>query len=204
MATNFTYKMRSGGKGMWGPGPAPYKHNYYKKNIWASNYHSMHHRNYTLFFLLHCCKSVSSSPHYYREYPTGSGLHPGSMVLTRLSDVKSSKRVRFCTEVETFHHRPENELDLIRYRNRNRVSWPSSFPYRYKQLLEPVLRPAFQEQIIPRNLLAEAVYSLEQQTWQCKAAGTIEPWVYLRILVPLGTIPYIMGIGGTWGQKPGH
>jgi hypothetical protein len=25
--TKFTYKMRSGGKGMWGRGPALYKHN---------------------------------------------------------------------------------------------------------------------------------------------------------------------------------
>ncbi len=97
------------------------------------------------------------------------------MVLTRLSDVEDIKKVRFCTEVETFHHRPENELDLIRYRNRKRVSWPSSFHYRYEQLLEPVLRPAFREQIIPRNLLAEEVYSLKQQIAQCKAAGTIEP-----------------------------
>jgi hypothetical protein len=31
LATKFTYKMRSGGKGMWGRGPALYKHNYYKK-----------------------------------------------------------------------------------------------------------------------------------------------------------------------------
>ncbi len=29
LATKFTYKMRSGGKGMWGRGPALYKHNYY-------------------------------------------------------------------------------------------------------------------------------------------------------------------------------
>jgi hypothetical protein len=28
LATKFTYKMRSGGKGMWGRGPALYKHNY--------------------------------------------------------------------------------------------------------------------------------------------------------------------------------
>ena len=96
------------------------------------------------------------------------------MVLTRLSDINNSKKVRFCTEVETFCHKPENELDLIRYRNRNRVSWPSSFHYRYEQLLEPVLRPAFREQIIPRNLLAEEVYYLEQQIAQCKAAGTTE------------------------------
>jgi hypothetical protein len=33
LATKFTYKMRSGGKGMWGRGPALYKHNYYKKKI---------------------------------------------------------------------------------------------------------------------------------------------------------------------------
>jgi hypothetical protein len=97
------------------------------------------------------------------------------MVLTRLSDINNSKKVRFCAEVETFCHRPENELDLIRYRNRNRVSWPSSFHYRYEQLLEPVLRPAFREQIIPRNLLAEEVYFLEQQITQCKAAGITEP-----------------------------
>jgi hypothetical protein len=32
LATKFTYKMRSGGKGMWGRGPALYKHNYLKKN----------------------------------------------------------------------------------------------------------------------------------------------------------------------------
>jgi hypothetical protein len=31
LATKFTYKMRSGGKGMWGRGPALYKQNYYKK-----------------------------------------------------------------------------------------------------------------------------------------------------------------------------
>jgi hypothetical protein len=31
LATKFTYKMRSGGKGMWGRGPALYKHNYLKK-----------------------------------------------------------------------------------------------------------------------------------------------------------------------------
>ncbi len=31
LATKFTYKMRSGGKGMWGRGPTLYKHNYYKK-----------------------------------------------------------------------------------------------------------------------------------------------------------------------------
>ncbi len=31
LATKFTYKMRSGGKGMWGRGPALYKHNYKKK-----------------------------------------------------------------------------------------------------------------------------------------------------------------------------
>ena len=97
------------------------------------------------------------------------------MVLSRLSDIDSSKKVRFCTEVATFHHKPENELDLIRYRSRNRVAWPSSFHYRYEQLLEPVLRPAFREQIIPRNLLAEEVYCLEQQIAQCKAAGIIEP-----------------------------
>jgi hypothetical protein len=29
LATKFTYKMRSGGKGMWGRGPALYKQNYY-------------------------------------------------------------------------------------------------------------------------------------------------------------------------------
>jgi hypothetical protein len=32
LATKFTYKMRSGGKGMWGRGPALYKQNYFKKN----------------------------------------------------------------------------------------------------------------------------------------------------------------------------
>jgi hypothetical protein len=32
LATKFTYKMRSGGKGMWGRGPALYKQNYKKKN----------------------------------------------------------------------------------------------------------------------------------------------------------------------------
>jgi hypothetical protein len=31
LATKFTYKMRSGGKGMWGRGPALYKQNYFKK-----------------------------------------------------------------------------------------------------------------------------------------------------------------------------
>jgi hypothetical protein len=31
LATKFTYKMRSGGKGMWGRGPALCKQNYYKK-----------------------------------------------------------------------------------------------------------------------------------------------------------------------------
>ncbi len=31
LATKFTYKMRSGGKRMWGPGPALYKYNYLKK-----------------------------------------------------------------------------------------------------------------------------------------------------------------------------
>ncbi len=31
LATKFTYKMRSGGKGMLGRGPALYKHNYYYK-----------------------------------------------------------------------------------------------------------------------------------------------------------------------------
>jgi hypothetical protein len=35
LATKFTYKMRSGGKGMWGRGPALYKHNYKKKKIIA-------------------------------------------------------------------------------------------------------------------------------------------------------------------------
>jgi hypothetical protein len=33
LATKFTYKMRSGGKGMWGRGPALYKHNYFKKIV---------------------------------------------------------------------------------------------------------------------------------------------------------------------------
>jgi hypothetical protein len=32
LATKFTYKMRSGGKGMWGRGPALCKQNYLKKN----------------------------------------------------------------------------------------------------------------------------------------------------------------------------
>jgi hypothetical protein len=31
LATKFTYKMRSGGKGMWGRGPALCKQNYKKK-----------------------------------------------------------------------------------------------------------------------------------------------------------------------------
>ncbi len=35
LATKFTYKMRLGGKGMWGPGPALYKNNYLKKNLSA-------------------------------------------------------------------------------------------------------------------------------------------------------------------------
>jgi hypothetical protein len=38
LATKFTYKMRSGGKGMWGRGPALYKHNYLKKikkSLWG-------------------------------------------------------------------------------------------------------------------------------------------------------------------------
>jgi hypothetical protein len=35
LATKFTYKMRSGGKGMWGRGPALYKHNYFFKK-WPS------------------------------------------------------------------------------------------------------------------------------------------------------------------------
>jgi hypothetical protein len=33
LATKFTYKMRSGGKGMWGRGPALYKQKLYKKNM---------------------------------------------------------------------------------------------------------------------------------------------------------------------------
>jgi hypothetical protein len=33
LATKFTYKMRSGGIGMWGRGPALYKHNYLKTKI---------------------------------------------------------------------------------------------------------------------------------------------------------------------------
>jgi hypothetical protein len=33
LATKFTYKMRSGGKGMWGRGPALCKQNYFKKKI---------------------------------------------------------------------------------------------------------------------------------------------------------------------------
>jgi hypothetical protein len=33
LATKFTYKMRSGGKGMWGRGPALYKQNYLKKKL---------------------------------------------------------------------------------------------------------------------------------------------------------------------------
>jgi hypothetical protein len=32
LMTKFTYKMRLVGKGMWGRGPALYKHNYEKKN----------------------------------------------------------------------------------------------------------------------------------------------------------------------------
>ncbi len=38
LATKFTYKMRSGGKGMWGRGPALYKHNYKKPKrcFWGS------------------------------------------------------------------------------------------------------------------------------------------------------------------------
>ena len=30
LATKFTYKMTLGGKGLWGQGPALYKHNYFK------------------------------------------------------------------------------------------------------------------------------------------------------------------------------
>jgi hypothetical protein len=33
MATKFTYKMRSGGNGMWGRGPAQRKNNLIKKKI---------------------------------------------------------------------------------------------------------------------------------------------------------------------------
>jgi hypothetical protein len=33
MATKFTYKMRSGGNGMWGRGPAQRKNNLKKKKI---------------------------------------------------------------------------------------------------------------------------------------------------------------------------
>jgi hypothetical protein len=37
LATKFTYKMRSGGKGMWGRGPALCKHNYLKKKRSSSH-----------------------------------------------------------------------------------------------------------------------------------------------------------------------
>jgi hypothetical protein len=85
----------------------------------------------------------------------------------------ATRKVQFCTEVKIFFHKPDHELDLIRYRNRNKVSWPASFHLRYEQLLKPILGSKFRGQILTRNLLAEAAYLVEQQLEKCKAVGTI-------------------------------
>jgi hypothetical protein len=45
LATKFTYKMRSGGKGMWGRGPALYKQKIKKKKVKRYSHLKIHTKN---------------------------------------------------------------------------------------------------------------------------------------------------------------
>ena len=72
-------------------------------------------------------------------------------------------KVHFGETIETFHHDPEKELDLKRYRSPVSVAWPLSHQLRFEQTLGPILEEKLRSKILIRNLLAEAVCVLEQQ-----------------------------------------
>jgi hypothetical protein len=72
-------------------------------------------------------------------------------------------KVHFGENIETFYHNPDKELDLKRYRSPASVAWPLSHQLRFEQTLGPVLEEKLRSRILVRNLLAEAVWKIEQQ-----------------------------------------
>jgi hypothetical protein len=91
LATKFTYKMRSGGKGMWGRGPALYKHNYSSDNLLSfdknvlSRESGEEDRSATgLLLRTHSAGPVSQTC-YYLKVRAGYALQPS---MTRLHNAE--------------------------------------------------------------------------------------------------------------------